>query len=380
MDWNQDTADRSVTDPTNHNVVSRDSAVGRSTIGFVFDIDGVLVRGTEPIRGARETLMRLREQLIPFALLTNSGGQTEKKYAERLTKYLGVAVDERQLVLSHSPFRCLVEKYRDKLVLAVGGFAQHNRDTALDYGFNKVITTSDLIMAHKHIHSQIEMTGDHHAEHARVLPEDPMAVSLILVFSTPRDWFLDLQLISDLLLSRGGIVGTRSPKNGDKELPNYGYLQDGQPALWFANPDFEWASAYEQPRFSQGAFREALKGIWAHATKGQAELFYQTCGKPTKTTFQWGEQALHEYHQFAHADGHGHVPTIKTVYMVGDNPESDIRGANGHQSERGVEWKSVLVETGMYVPGTEPAHKPTQIATDVEDAVDWALKQEGLKK
>lgn len=52
--------------------------------------------------------------------------------------------------------------------------------------------------------------------------------------------------------------------------------------------------------------------------------------------------------------------------MVGDNPESDIAGANA------AGWKSFLVSTGVYDPSSgnpPPTHRPTEIVGDVEDAV-----------
>lgn len=55
--------------------------------------------------------------------------------------------------------------------------------------------------------------------------------------------------------------------------------------------------------------------------------------------------------------------------MIGDNPLSDIDGANRYG------WKSVLLRTGVYAGG-EPAKKPTMIADDVELAVEWAWKNE----
>jgi len=60
--------------------------------------------------------------------------------------------------------------------------------------------------------------------------------------------------------------------------------------------------------------------------------------------------------------------------MVGDNPESDIAGANA------AGWASVLVRTGVYDPQQgPPTHVPTQEVEDVEEAVRWAIDQE-LKK
>jgi len=55
--------------------------------------------------------------------------------------------------------------------------------------------------------------------------------------------------------------------------------------------------------------------------------------------------------------------------MIGDNPESDIAGANG------AGWKSILVHTGVYDPSEgRPTHTPTVEAEDVQKAVWWAFK------
>lgn len=41
--------------------------------------------------------------------------------------------------------------------------------------------------------------------------------------------------------------------------------------------------------------------------------------------------------------GLGH---LKRVYMVGDNPASDIAGGNSYESPYGTDWASILVQTG----------------------------------
>lgn len=35
-------------------------------------------------------------------------------------------------------------------------------------------------------------------------------------------------------------------------------------------------------------------------------------------------------------------------------------------------------ETGVYVAGSVPAHNPSHIARNVQDAVKWAMQQEGV--
>ncbi|KAJ1326591.1 HAD-IIA family hydrolase [Microdochium nivale] len=407
------------------------AAKSGKTIAFAFDIDGVLVRGKTPIPGARETLLKLQQSQTPFIFLTNGGGHTEAAHVAQLGSRLSLPdLKPDQFVQSHSPFHDLVDKYGDQTILALGGSGQSVRELALAYGFKRVVISSDIVAQHESVHPFPEMTRQHHAEHGRLADArghgsaaEATQVSAILVFSSPRDWCLDLQIVADLLLSERGLVGTRSAKNGDKSLPNNGYLQDGQPRLFFCNPDFEWATSHPHPRFAQGAFREALEGIWRFATSrrgssssdaggGAARLEYTICGKPTGKTYIYGERVLHAYNERLQdeieqvvkerddnevggkqdgtvhimADGDGAITTatapgtsgrreISHVYMIGDNPESDILGANSYTSRFGATWKSILVETGVYVAGTMPAHEPHHVARDVQSAVDWALAQ-----
>ncbi|KAH9900093.1 Haloacid dehalogenase-like hydrolase-domain-containing protein [Xylariomycetidae sp. FL2044] len=220
-----------------------------TTVAFAFDIDGVLVKGKKPIPGATEAIKELQDKNIPFVFLTNGGGLTEKAHVEKVGMRLGLELDAKQFMQSHTPYFDLVQQYENKTILALGGHGQHIRELAHAYGFKKVVTSSDVMKECEHVHPFPEMTTAHHAEHGlstsdRGHDQDLSAtqISAILVWSSPRDWCLDLQIVGDLLLSVGGRLGTRSPKNGDRSLPNNGYLQDDQPKLYFCNPDFEWAT------------------------------------------------------------------------------------------------------------------------------------------
>ncbi|KAI0009899.1 HAD-superfamily hydrolase [Xylariaceae sp. FL0662B] len=359
---------------------------GKETIAFAFDIDGVLMKGTKPVEGAREAIQELKRRNIPFVFLTNGGGLTEEAHVARLAQRLDLTLDTQQFVQSHTPYHDLVPEYGDKTVLALGGHGQQIRELAQAYGFKKVVTSSDVMMECEHIHPFPEMTRAHHDEHGRRGSDEDRdglgatQISAILVWTSPRDWCLDLQLVGDLLLSAGGRLGTRSAKNGDCRLPNNGYLQDGQPKLFFCNPDFEWCTEHEHPRFAQGAFREALRGVWAFATRGRAHLEYTVLGKPSEATYVYAEKALRRYNE-ALAEGDGApapARAIRAVYMVGDNPESDIVGANTFKSRHDLAWKSVLVETGVHAAGSVPSHRPDHIARDVKEAVEWALQMEGV--
>ena len=151
---------------------------------------------------------------------------------------------------------------------------------------------------------------------------DLIKIDAILVFNDPRDWILDAQIILDLLLSKDGFLGSVSPKNDTPSLPNRGYLQDGQPPLYFSNPDLLWAAEYHLPRIGQGGFREALEGVWEAITGGpkksvnfEAKMF----GKPHHGTFEFAEKRLQDHQiKLKGLDGaQSDDDQLKRVYMIG---------------------------------------------------------------
>ncbi|KAI0156820.1 HAD-like domain-containing protein [Xylariaceae sp. FL1272] len=299
-------------------LLSLDNKENDIAVAFAFDIDGVLVKGKEPIPGAREAIEMLQRKNIPFIFLTNGGGMTEQAHTERLGMRLELTLDLAQFVQSHSPFQDLVPLYQDRTI---------------------------LILEHHQQYGQKPAGGQ------------DVGIAAILIWSSPRDWLLDLQVTMDLLLSSGGKLGKHSAHNGDASFPNNGYLQDGQPQLYFCNCDFLWATPHDQPRFAQGAFQQALRGVWSRATDG-ATLDFNVCGKPTERTYAYGERVLLSYNEKLNQQLDS-KRKIRTVYMIGDNPASDICGANAFRSPTGVDWKSILVESGVYEAGSTPQYSPT---------------------
>lgn len=66
---------------------------------FLFDLDGVLYRGSEPIEGAPEALGALREAGKRVAFLTNNSARTPQDVAERL-RSVGVQADAAEVETS----------------------------------------------------------------------------------------------------------------------------------------------------------------------------------------------------------------------------------------------------------------------------------------
>ena len=199
------------------------------------------------------------------------------------------------------------------------------------YGFTNVITPGDIITAYPTVWPFSQNFASYYHTFARPLPRaifDPLdnpdlkkvlKVDAIFIFNDPRDWALDTQLILDLLLSHGGYLGTLSSHNNNNALPNQGYQQDGQPPIYFSNPDLHWAAAYHLNRLGQGGFREALEGVWRAVTGGETKgvvLQKRMFGKPHNVTYAFAEKTL-EAHRPKIVGNAASIRKLKRVYMVG---------------------------------------------------------------
>ncbi|KAH7912262.1 HAD hydrolase [Hygrophoropsis aurantiaca] len=328
------------------------SRIRNPPLAFAFDIDGVLIRGGEALPAAKEALSILEGNntlglKIPYILLTNGGGMSEVERCRKLSKQLGVRIDPAQYIQAHTVLKSVAHKYANAPVLVLGGKGNTLRAVAESYGFNQVYTSLDILSWNQSVWPLYNLTQ---GEHSSVKNADfsQLSFAAIFVFHDPRNWGLDIQVMCDLIQS-GGVVGgpyladsTRNPVD-----------------LVFCNPDLIWRSDFERPRLGQGAFKDAFQAVFKSLTgSNYPHILY---GKPTDATYSFAEMVLRDRLR-------GQLPS---VYMVGDNPESDIAGANK------AGWQSVLVHTGVYDPHRgPPTHRPTHEARDVLQAVRWALAQE----
>jgi HAD superfamily hydrolase (TIGR01456 family) len=328
------------------------TAKPRSPLAFAFDIDGVLLRGKSPLPAAKEALSILdgNNKLglkIPFILLTNGGGVSEEERCLKLSSQLGVQIHPDQFMQAHTVLKSIVQNYADVPVLVLGSKGDTLRRVAEGYGFRKVYTTLDILAWNPSIWPYHDLTQE---ERASVKPTDFSKIQFgaIFVFHDPRNWALDTQIMCDVIQ---GIIGGGSHETNHAQKPV---------DLVFCNPDLIWQSDFKAPRMGQGAFRVAFQAVFQSLT-GSTYPYIQL-GKPSEATYNFAEIMLKHRLQS--------VPK-PSLYMVGDNPESDIAGANT------AGWKSILVHTGVYNPHRgPPSHQPTHQAKDVAEAVRWALEQE----
>ncbi|KAI0744857.1 HAD hydrolase [Earliella scabrosa] len=341
---------------------------------FTFDIDGVLLRGPHTIPAARRALDMLNGDnpmgvKIPFIVLTNGGGVGEEARRHKLSTQLSVEIHSNQIVQAHTILKSVAHKYVDKPVLVLGGRNDVIRKVAEGYGFKHAYTTLDVLAWKPEVWPFHDLTPEER-QSTKEVDFSKTPISAIFVFHDPRNWSLDIQIIIDVIRSRGIIGGPYldNPASTDQQP-----LPDHPPPpidLVFCNPDLLWKSDFPQVRLGQGAFRDAFQAVY-QALVGKPYPVIQY-GKPTKATYMFAEKVLRD--RLEELAG-GRVETMPTVYMVGDNPESDIAGANT------AGWPSVLVKTGVYDPARgPPTHTPTYIAEDVEEAVRWAIEREMGRK
>jgi HAD superfamily hydrolase (TIGR01456 family) len=183
------------------------------------------------------------------------------------------------------------------------------------------------------------------------------------VFADSRDWAGDTQIILDLAMSKGGYIGTLSE------------TFDEGPPIYFSHNDIVWSAAHDNVRLGMGALRKIIEMLFKDLTKGK-ELETIAFGKPQIGTFEFATRLLQQWRK----DEHRINRPPETVYFVGDTPESDIRGTNQFNDKSKNEWYSILVKTGVYQEGTEPAYKPKVTVDTVLDAVKHGMKREFSKK
>ncbi|NJE62136.1 HAD-IIA family hydrolase [Thermococcus sp. 21S7] len=103
-------------------------------IALIFDMDGVLYRGNEPIEGSRELINFLKGMGVPFIFLTNNSTKDPAMYREKLLS-MGINVPEDVIVTSGLATRLYMEKHFEPgKVFVIGGEGLHREMERLGWG------------------------------------------------------------------------------------------------------------------------------------------------------------------------------------------------------------------------------------------------------
>ncbi|KAL6508880.1 hypothetical protein OROHE_021439 [Orobanche hederae] len=309
-----------------------------SSFGIAFDIDGVILRGETPIGGSPQALKRLYDD--------SGGGVPESSRAAELSKFLKVHISPAQVIQGHSPFKQLVKRFENELIIAVG-----KGEPALvmsEYGFKNVLALDEYASYFEHIDPlgkfknwKQQVAGydkSSSGEMGRVNDPCSQKVQAVFVVSDSVDWSRDIQVLCDIL-STGGLPG----KNVST-----------QPPLFFANDDLSYQDIYPNV------------------------LEYTSYGKPNPSVFRNAEKVLMQVVHLTNIINpriDGRLHPFRTLYMIGDNPSVDIKGAQ----QAGQPWFSILTRSGVFKGKENHLLHPADLVVDtVDEAVDYILRKEAF--
>ncbi|KAM9638757.1 haloacid dehalogenase-like hydrolase domain-containing 5 isoform 2-T2 [Morphnus guianensis] len=265
--------------------------------GFLFDVDGVLVRGSQAVPAARQAFRRLADGSgrlrVPVVFLTNAGNCLRAAKAQELSQALGLQVSPEQVILSHSPLR-LFSQFHQKCMLVAGqGPVEEN---AQNLGFKHVVTIEALRKAYP----LLDMVDQ--SRRPKELPPPTTGfptIEGVILFGEPVRWETSLQLIIDVLLSNG------NPGAELQDIP-YPHL----PVL-ACNMDLLWMAEAQMPRFGHGTFLLCLENIYKKVT-GQELKYEALIGKPSTVTYRYAEYLIKQQ-----AEKQGWKSPIRRLYAVG---------------------------------------------------------------
>ncbi|GME25631.1 HAD-superfamily hydrolase subfamily IIA CECR5 [Neofusicoccum parvum] len=337
--------------------MSSEKVTKAKNMAFAFDIDGVLVHGDRLIPEGRRVLQILNGDnelgiKIPHIFLTNGSGKPELARCEQLSKILENPVSTEQFIQSHTPMSALSEYYNT--VLVVGGEGYKCREVAEQYGFKDIVVPNDIVAWDPTIAPYRVFTEE---ERASSRPRDfsKTNIEAIMVFSDSRDYATDMQIIMDVLRSENGRLGTMAKDPVSQRVP-----------IYFSQGDQLCPTEHWTPRMSQGAFRIGLEAMYKALTG--ADLERVVYGKPELATYKYADEVIASWMDQIH--GEERLP--ENIYMIGDNPASDIIGGNMYG------WNTCLVRTGVYQGEGNDDENPASVGVfvNVLEAVKTALKRE----
>ncbi|KAL5013871.1 hypothetical protein ScPMuIL_008141 [Solemya velum] len=248
----------------------------KSRFGILFDIDGVITRGKKLIPSAKKLSKLLcnedRDIQVPLLFVTNA--ETHSGNISPPTVLSGLM--SRALCMTSPPNSVYSSLYcRDVTSLFHDlDMVDHRRRRAAPCAFEAYFPR----------------------------------IEAVILFGEPVRWETNLQLIIDVLMTNG------LPIAAPREIP-YPHLP-----ILACNMDLLWMAEASMPRFGHGCFLHCLESLYQKIS-GRELKYTALIGKPSELTYHMLTLAR----TAARALGMGGMDTI---YCIGDNPETDIYGAN----------------------------------------------------
>lgn len=328
------------------------------------DVDGVLRIGNRSVSGATEALKKLRDNNVPLAIITNGGGETEKIRAEKISSLLKLqgqlySIKPNEVVLCHSPMKDALKKYseQNRLILILGTGSIKN--VMKEYGYSNYITSNEYAILFPQLlpffffygkpplNLLYDKTKMEVEERIKKSIKRLLKIDAICQLTDVINWDINMQILCDLLISNDGIPGSiRS--TGEEQKVDY----------HLACQDILFQDLFPIPRFACGSFFYCLQRIFE--LKYKRKVNFVDYGKPSKIIFNYAKKEIEKANP-----GHQY-----NYYMIGDNPEVDIKGANDSG------FHSILVKTGIFKGRNSKEFPAKTVVNDIKDAIDFILHRE----
>lgn len=210
--------------------------------------------------------------------------------------------------MAHSPLR-MFRDLHDKHVLVVG--QANARSIASAVGFKNITTVEDLRSLFPDLDclnfARRRVDGNELIKRRKHFQR----IEAIVMLGEPVGWESALQLLVDVLLTSGDMA------NFKRGLVSY----PAQIPVIACNVDLVWmAERSELPRIGHGIFIHCLETLYEKLT-GRRMHYEAVLGKPTEISY------LHAAHVSQRHAQEMNLEAIKTLYVIGDNPMSDVLGA-----------------------------------------------------
>ncbi|KAK1830428.1 hypothetical protein QBC39DRAFT_434823 [Podospora conica] len=362
-------------------------------VSFVFALESLLAyQGQDtavPMPDAFETLRLLQENHIPFVVLFNGIKMMEQDVADLLNHHFKLPrlISWRAIGTAPAAIKPMVINFFGDTILVIGGNGEAARKVAWHYGFEFVLTTSELAyflpQYAKYRPKPKIPYEDRPTKKDQWVMTRPRKFTVKAVWAMwePEDWDRDTKIVTDILLNGGKV-------NQPFEIPTlFGsdrldYIRSKAPAFYVCSGGVPESTAVPGP---SGDGAPVKPNSWLGQFRAEWEshprtypplrvIEFTSHPKMTAQVMRHTEDLVSRTNALAVAAQKGidpsdaeSAPNPNTVYLVGS------QSLKPYFSNFDARWRDILVE-GQQVIG--PEAKPWLVTSDLRAGVEHALAEE----
>lgn len=301
---------------------------------------------------------------VPTLFVTNASNWTRGMKARSLSHMLGFPIREEQMVMGHSPLE-LFTQFHERHVYAIG--QRHVSEIVEDLGFRHVSMASDLSKRFPCL--DVSDSTGLRLERAAAMTQSPSQprnswapIEAVVLLAEPTNWESHLQLLMDILLTHGRLAHMKQIAQHGDPFSEHSHPDHSHLPILACNTDLLWMAEAAMPRLGHGCFLRSFEALYEKLT-GRGLEYTALIGKPSAITYLYAVHKLSQLHMRS-ATGRAAGP-LRRIYAVGDNPDSDIYGANLYNRLLQREARAVALSQHSHTraqarPSHSHSHSPSQ--------------------